>query len=153
MDHILGYFLCLLAFLLALIPLMAFTGNPLMEADRNRRKSQDSRRPGEGHLGSETPSYCGMGLDVPCSILAGATVPVKGRPAGDHQGAQRSVGFSSAQVRDKTCHETSSREIQDTQKLQDSGRRGSNTTKQHYCIHALHGHGKWRREVGKGQIF
>lgn len=38
MDHILGCFLCLLGFPLALIPLIMFTGSPLMQADRNRKK-------------------------------------------------------------------------------------------------------------------
>lgn len=73
MDHILGYFLCLLGFLLAFIPLITFTGSALMQADRNRRKSQDSRRPGEGHLGSETLPTVEWGMSQALSILAGAT--------------------------------------------------------------------------------
>lgn len=144
MDHILGYFLCLLGFLLAFIPLITFTGSALMQADRNRRKSQDSRRPGEGHLGSETTPLWNGGCPRP-SLYRLVPRPCKGQSSRTQSGCSGvSVGFSSAQVRDETCHETSSRETQATQKLQDSGYRGSSATKQHHCTQALNGHVKWR---------
>lgn len=132
-----------------------FTGNSLMQTDRNRRKPQDSRRPGEGHLGSETQPSLWNGSGCPMlSLYWLVPLPLQ---RSDQQESIKMLGglwaFSSAQVRDETCHETSSRETQDTQKLQESGCRGSNATKQHHCTQARHGHAKWRREAGKGQAF